>query len=269
MQSIPCEYETKIKRLERQATRYEEYIQYLYKIIEELHVNAEQDKNEIHDLKTRLSELTRQLKHVKKISNEKELFISYRESQLLEFEDVIHCLKERISFLACEKRESNIMSINHTDPLPGEIDITDYNNVGLVEEIRRVVGLMSNSLVNAYKSERSKADARRAEAQIIQVTRLLYTRYNGDLVDGRIKLDDKQDEIDMLQDEYNELIGQYNNLRQISRNIITRQDQDIVRLRRQVAVLRFQNHWRQIRLINHLNIPPQPQAADSVWLLFH
>ena len=98
MQSILCEYEAKIKWLECQATRYEEYIQYLYKIIEELHVNAERDKNEIHDLKTRLSELTHQLKHVKKISNEKELFISYRESQLLEFEDIIHCLKERISF---------------------------------------------------------------------------------------------------------------------------------------------------------------------------
>ena len=161
------------------------------------------------------------------------------------------------------------MSINHTDPLPGEIDITDYNNVGLVEEIRRVVGLMSNSLVNAYKRERSKADARRAEARIIQVSRLLYTRYNGDLVEGKIKLDDKQDEVDMLQDEYNELIRQYNNLRQTSRNIITHQDQDIVRLRRQVAILKFQNHWCQIRLINHLNIPPQPQAADSVWLLFH
>jgi hypothetical protein len=98
------------------------------------------------------------------------------------------------------------MTASHTDPLPGEIDITDYNNVGLVEEIRRVVGLMSNSLVNAYKSERSKADARRAEARIIQVSRLLYTRYNGDLVEGKIKLDDKQDEVDMLQDEYNELI---------------------------------------------------------------
>ena len=67
------------------------------------------------------------------------------------------------------------MSINHTDPLPGEIDITDYNNVGLVEEICRVVGLMSNSLINAYKSERSKADARRTEVRIIQVSRLLYT----------------------------------------------------------------------------------------------
>ena len=42
------------------------------------------------------------------------------------------------------------MTASHTDPLPGEIDITDYNNVGLVEEIRRVVGLTTNSLINMH-----------------------------------------------------------------------------------------------------------------------
>src|SRR2546430_13642787 len=57
---------------------------------------------------------------------------------------------------------------------------------------------------------------------------------------SRIKLDDKQDEFDILQDEYNDLVRRYNNLRQASRNIITRQDQDIVGLRRQIAVLRIQ-----------------------------
>lgn len=159
------------------------------------------------------------------------------------------------------------MSASHTDPLPGEMDIVDNNNLELVEEIRRVVGLMTNSLINAYRSENSKDDARRAGARIIQASRLLYTRYNGDLIEERIKLDDKQDELDILQDEYNDFVRRYNNLRQASRNIITRQDQDIVGLRRQVAVLRIQNQWRQFRL---LNPPPvvQPQT-EQVWLLFH
>src|SRR5436190_17324396 len=126
---------------------------------------------------------------------------------------------------------------------------------------------MSNSLVNAYKSERSKADARRAETRIIQASRLLYTRYNGDLIEERIKLDDMQDELDMLQDENNDLVRRYNNLRQASRNIITRQDQGVVRLKRQVAVLRIQNQWRQFRL---LNPPPVAQPpTDQTWLLFH
>src|SRR5436190_24191473 len=125
---------------------------------------------------------------------------------------------------------------------------------------------MSNSLVNAYKSERSKADARRAGARIIQASRLLYTRYNGDLIEERIKLDDIQDELDMLQDENNDLVRRYNNLRQASRNIITRQDQDIVGLRRQVAVLRIQNQWRQFRL---MNMPLNPPQTDQAWLLFH
>jgi hypothetical protein len=161
------------------------------------------------------------------------------------------------------------MTASHVDPLPDEADITDNDNAGLVEEIRRVVGLMTNSLINAYKNERSKDDARRAGARITQASRLLYTRYNGDLIEGRIKLNDMQDELDMLQDEYNDLVRRYNNLRQASRNIITRQDQDIVGLRRQVAVLRIQNQWRQFRLLNPpVNPLPQP-PTDQAWLLFH
>ena len=162
------------------------------------------------------------------------------------------------------------MTTSHVDPPPDEVDITDNDNAGLVEEIQRVIGLMTNSLINAYKSERSKDDARRAEARIIQASRLLYTRYNGDLIEGRIKLDDMQDELDMMQDEYNDLVRRYNNIRQASRNIITRQDQDIVGLRRQVAVLRIQNQWRQFRLLNlpSVNPPPQP-PTDQAWLLFH
>ena len=162
------------------------------------------------------------------------------------------------------------MTASHEDLPPDEVDITDNDNAGLVEEIRRVIGLMTNSLINAYRSERSKDDARRAGARIIQASRLLYTRYNGDLIEGRIKLDDMQDELDMLQDEYNDLVRQYNNIRQASRNIITRQDQDIVGLRRQVAVLRIQNQWRQFRLLNlpPVNSPPQP-PTDQAWLLFH
>ena len=161
------------------------------------------------------------------------------------------------------------MSASHTDPLPGEIDIVDNNNVGLVEEIHRVVGLMTNSLVNAYRSESSKDDARRAGARIIQASRLLYTRYNGDLIEERIKLDDKQDELDMLQDEYNDLVRRYNNVKQASRNIITRQDQDNDRFRRQIAVLRIQNQWRQFRLLNPPLNPPQPPLTEQVWLIFH
>ena len=161
------------------------------------------------------------------------------------------------------------MTASHTDPLPGEADIVDNDNAGLVEEIRRVAGLMTNSLVNAYRNESSKDDARRAGARIIQASRLLYTRYNGDLIEGRIKLDDMQDEFDMLQDEYNALVYRYNNLKQASRNIITRQDQDVVGLRRQVAVLRIQNQWRQFRLLNlpPVNPLPQLQPSDTIWLL--
>ena len=42
---------------------------------------------------------------------------------------------------------------------------------------------MTNSLVNAYRNERSKNDAMRAGARINQAVRLLFTRYNGDLIE--------------------------------------------------------------------------------------
>ena len=75
------------------------------------------------------------------------------------------------------------MSASHVDPLPGKPDIYDNDNAGLVEEVRRVVGMMTNSLVNAYRNERSKNDAMRAGARINQAVRLLFTRYNGDLIE--------------------------------------------------------------------------------------
>ena len=67
------------------------------------------------------------------------------------------------------------MTTSHVDPPPDEVDITDNDNAGLVEEIQRVIGLITNSLINAYRSEKSKDDARRAGARIIQASRLLYT----------------------------------------------------------------------------------------------
>ena len=67
------------------------------------------------------------------------------------------------------------MTTSHVDLPPDEVNITDNDTAGLVEEIQRVIGLMTNSLINAYRSERSKDDARRARARIIQASRLLYT----------------------------------------------------------------------------------------------
>jgi chromosome segregation ATPase len=120
-------YETKIKRLERQALRYEEDIRWLYKVIENLENNAKHNKDELCDLKSQLTNLSLRLQHANKICDEKEQFIAFRESQLLEFEDTIHSLKERIHFLSREKRKLK-MSALHTDP--PDVIMTDKDELG-------------------------------------------------------------------------------------------------------------------------------------------
>ena len=158
------------------------------------------------------------------------------------------------------------MTASHTDPLPGEVDIVDIDNEGLVQDIQGLVGLLSNSLCNAYKNDRSKNDVRRAQSRINRATRLIITRHIGEMMEAKDKFDDKQEEFDILQDEYNDLIRRHNNLRQASRNMVTRLGDENDRLRRQIAVLRIQNQWRQFRLLNLPPIAP-PQRIDQVWLL--
>src|SRR5579871_1459076 len=76
----------------RQVDRQEEYIQYLYDVIEIL-------KQKLSDAELQYKEYSGKLRHSEKICNEKEEFILFRESQLSELEDEIYKLKERIKFL--------------------------------------------------------------------------------------------------------------------------------------------------------------------------
>ncbi len=93
------------------------------------------------------------------------------------------------------------MTASLTDPLPGEADILNLDNRGLIEDIEGLVNLMSNSLNNAYRSERSRNDVRRAQTRIIRAVRLLLTRCIGDVEEKRMELNDKREEFDFLQDE--------------------------------------------------------------------
>src|ERR1700722_6637813 len=76
----------------RQVDRQEEYIQYLYDVIDVL-------KQKLRDAELQYKEYSGKLRHSEKICNEKEEFILFRESQLSELEDEIYKLKERIKSL--------------------------------------------------------------------------------------------------------------------------------------------------------------------------
>ena len=67
--------------------KQEEYIQYLYSVIDIL-------KQKLHDIESQCKEYSGKLRHSEKICNEKEEFILFRELQLSESEDTIYKLKE-------------------------------------------------------------------------------------------------------------------------------------------------------------------------------
>ena len=97
---INLENELKIKRLERQQARYEDDIQYLYGIIEKLESQKVCDNKELHSLRIQLAESHLRLKESERVSDEKEKFICFCESQLLESEDIIFKLKQQIQKMA-------------------------------------------------------------------------------------------------------------------------------------------------------------------------
>jgi len=104
---INLENEVKIRRLESQQARYEADIQYLYSVIENLETQKEYDDKTIHSLRLQLSELQSQFKDSEKTCSEKEKFILFRESQLLELEDTIYRLKKEISALSNSEMASS------------------------------------------------------------------------------------------------------------------------------------------------------------------
>jgi chromosome segregation ATPase len=127
---INLENEVKIKRLERQQVRYEADIQYLYNIIEKLESQKKCDDKELQALRIQLVESHTKLKNSEKLCNKKEQFITFRESQLLEQEDEIYRLKQRISDLFKQKNGDMARVRDIITPLEG------LSNAQLLGEIQ-------------------------------------------------------------------------------------------------------------------------------------
>lgn len=82
--------------MNRQEDKQEEYIQYLYSVIDIL-------KQKLCDSESQCKEYSGKVRHSEKICDEKEKFILFQESQLSESEDAICKLKQRIAFLTNNK----------------------------------------------------------------------------------------------------------------------------------------------------------------------
>jgi len=124
---INLENEAKIRRLEGQQARYEADIQYLYDIIKNLETQQEYDNKTIHSLRLQLSELQSRFEDSEKTCSEKEKFILFRESQLLELEDTIY----RLNNTETTPSNSEMASSSGTRP-----PLESVSNTDLLEEIR-------------------------------------------------------------------------------------------------------------------------------------
>ena len=130
---INCENRAKIKRLESQQVRYEKDIKYLYDVIEKYDLQKKSDKETICDLKSQLSEALKRLKHSEKICDEKEKYILFQESQLLESEDVIYNLKQRIAQLVSERLlKEEEMADTHVDPPDNLVELDNQVILNLI-----------------------------------------------------------------------------------------------------------------------------------------
>ena len=165
---INLENEVKIRRLERQQARYEKDIQYLYGVIEKLESQKKYDEKELHSLRTQLAESHTQLKNIKKLCDEKEKFILFRESQLLESEDIIHELKQKISGLSKQSNMARRVPLESlsSNQLVGEIQTHSENlytyatgrtpNVRMAQQSRDRIREASGELNNRLMDEMTR-----------------------------------------------------------------------------------------------------------------
>ena len=137
----------KIEHLERQAKRYEQEIFYLESTIEKLDIQHSDDIFEKETLLSHNSKLSQLLRKSESLCDQRELFIQYRESQLLELEGEVYNLKQRIATLSSKKSLKNMEDKTHTDnPLDG------LSNDELVQKMNNIINKMFSMLKQNLKT---------------------------------------------------------------------------------------------------------------------
>src|ERR1700722_11903433 len=213
----------RIERLERQARRYEEEISHLESIIDKLQIEHLEDISEREILLSRISELTCMLRKSEKLCEAKESFIQYRESQLLEFEDEIYNLKQRIAVLASQKKI--IMADTHREPS----HLKQKDNDQLIELVRghsqrlvnRTQGHVPTFIAqnNTYRDEIIHAIELVNERLMLSI---LQDAQSYDLIVQEKELlevthDKLQEDFNTLQDDFNQVTDLYDKAKNADR----------------------------------------------------
>jgi chromosome segregation ATPase len=243
---INQENEAKIKRLLAQQNQYEKSINYLYTVIEKLEVQSDSDNKAISDLKLQLSETLGQLKRCEKVSDDREKFIQYRESQLLEFEDTICNLKARIAYLAKLKK----MDHTHTD-IPA--DLTDKSTDELVGIITERAQYLYNKIDRICHVHDTKLHADQAKQRLIMASRQLHIKFLEQLRTAQDDVKHAQESRLLILDERNVIQEEYDKQSEKLKNC----QEDLALFKNQYTELKGQHdeHYRNyIKYKNLVNV---------------
>lgn len=149
---------------------------------------------------------------------------------------------------------------------PGEDpnrELGTMENLEILTEIRTLTGHMRDAIINSHHEERNIRKAREKGARICTGATIMLNRTTDRIVH-------LLGEIDHIREVQNQLEDEYGDLENMLADTIRADDLHIRRLKRQIAILRIQNQWRQFRLMNPPPvIHPPIQQIDQTWLLFH
>lgn len=144
-----------------------------------------------------------------------------------------------------------------------EIELGNMENVEILNEIRTLTRHMRDAIINSHHIERNIRKAHEKSGRICTGATIIFNRG----VDRIVRL---MGEIDHMREVHNQLEDEYEDLENMLADTIQADDLHIRRLKRQIAILKIQNQWRQFRLINPPPvIHPPIQQINQTWLLFH
>jgi hypothetical protein len=191
---------TKIRKLEQSLQTQEQYIKYLYTIIDGYEA-------EIEELRCQNKKLRISLKNALNTTIPlKEEALQALEKQLIDAENANIQLKRRISELLQNSRNSK-MSIHHTD-LPE--DLERMNSDELLETIRNSTMQMSIDFITKGTTPDETRQSRELQNRVVNSAWILYRNLMGELDEALTQLGMELDENDAMQKEArasDELIG--------------------------------------------------------------
>src|SRR5215469_10982065 len=189
----------KIRKLESDLSIQEQYIKYLYGILEGY-------ESEIKELRKTNSELRLQLKDALETISFKESVIEYQDEHIKEIENKNLELKNRISELS--------LKIMDTRPPSSGLPLEGLTDTALMNDVRGHILLLQNRILNLTQNDDIKNDTNDIARRILNgVQRIIYN-INENLREKIRECEDANNQIEIYQTLLNDENDKVENLRQ-------------------------------------------------------